>query len=174
MYKKIRQLLFTDDIKDAEKHFIEDHLGPMIQDFIYKAAVNALEMLFYGNVKNTRSSSSGNNFVSYTTYYKNDNSKTRAATSTNGTFITNYNDFCFASKAEAEDKISQLGDIIDSYGYARIADYFEICGEPINGNHTLNNYGWYNLQGTTFDRVYDENGELRWNAILPKARPLNK
>lgn len=74
-------------------------------------------------------------------------------------------DIILESKSEVEDVIDALGDLIDSYKVASIADLYDIVN--ITSDHTDNNYGWTSIHG--FDIVRDRDG---WLLRSPKAKPI--
>ena len=70
------------------------------------------------------------------------------------------------TRAEAEDVIARLDELVDLYGMASVADLYDLVG--ISGQYTDNKYGWTDVRNASHVRVRD--GYL---LKLPKARPLD-
>ncbi len=54
-------------------------------------------------------------------------------------------EFSFNTRADAVSVINSLQNQIVQYGYASVADYYDLIGEP--SAYTHGQYGWYNLSG---------------------------
>lgn len=65
-----------------------------------------------------------------------------------------YEDIVFDSKADAEEVITGLIDMIDAYGQATIVDLYDLAGIT-PPQYTLDNYGWTNLSSATSSHVRD-------------------
>lgn len=76
-----------------------------------------------------------------------------------------FDNIVYTSRAEAEDVLSHLVDLIMEYGEATVAAFYELS--RIESNYTDNNYGWTNLRDAYTDRV--RNGYI---IHFPRARPL--
>lgn len=70
------------------------------------------------------------------------------------------------SKTDAEGVINELGNIIDQYGEATVADVYELCG--IAAPYTYSRYGWRSAKGFYISRA--RNG---WKIIMPKLVDLS-
>ena len=60
-----------------------------------------------------------------------------------------------------------MEDIIERYGFVKVADYYDLAGVSID-NHCTNNYGWTDLRTASISRVRD-----RYVINLPKALPID-
>lgn len=80
-------------------------------------------------------------------------------------FESNKDDIILWSKVEAEDVINRMEKIIETYGFVRVADLYDLVG--ITCNYIDNNYGWTNIRGAEPVRVRDG-----YVLTLPKAVPL--
>ena len=80
-------------------------------------------------------------------------------------FESNKDDIILESRAEAEDVISSMEKIIETYGFVRVADLYDLVG--ITCNYTDNNYGWTNIRSAESVKVRDG-----YMLKLPKAEPL--
>ena len=80
-------------------------------------------------------------------------------------FESNKGDIILESRVEAEDVISRMKEIIETYGFVRVTDLYDLVG--ITGDYTDNKYGWTNIRGAEPVRVRDG-----YMLKLPKAVPL--
>jgi hypothetical protein len=71
----------------------------------------------------------------------------------------------FDSRGEAEDVLARLVDLIQEYGEATVAAFYELS--RIESTHADSNYGWTNLRDAYTDRV--RNGYI---IVFPQTRPL--
>ena len=55
------------------------------------------------------------------------------------------------TKEESNNVISEVKEIIDKYGFASVADLYEICG--VLANYTDNEYGWIDVSGAYSKKV---------------------
>jgi len=59
-------------------------------------------------------------------------------------------EYCL-SRQDAEKTLSAMQDIIDSYGFATVADFKDLTG--VQSTITDNRYGWTDLEGTTIKNI---------------------
>lgn len=71
----------------------------------------------------------------------------------------------FTSRGEAEDVLSHLVDLVEEYGEATVAAFYELSN--IESEHVDNNYGWTNLRD-----AYTERGRNCYIIRFPQPRPL--
>lgn len=67
--------------------------------------------------------------------------------------VRDYEDIVFDSKADAEEVITNLVELIDQYGQATVADLYDSSG--LTPEYTMDNYGWTNLSTATSRRDRD-------------------
>ena len=70
------------------------------------------------------------------------------------------------TRGEAEDVLSRMDELIDTYGVVSVADLYDLVG--ISCNYTDNKYGWTNLRNAEPVRVRDG-----YMLKLPKALPID-
>ena len=56
-------------------------------------------------------------------------------------------------RAEAEEVLDRMSEIIDTYGAVSVADLYDLV--DVSGTYTDNNYGWDNLRNAEAVRVRD-------------------
>jgi hypothetical protein len=77
-----------------------------------------------------------------------------------------FRDLIFETRADAEEVLSSLAELIDVYGQASIADLYSCC--DITAEFTEFRYGWTNIAGASVSRVRDG-----YVLNLPKAEVLD-
>lgn len=88
----------------------------------------------------------------YYNYYRDTDTKTGA--------------FIFESRGEAEEVLSRMNELIDTYGLVSVADAYDLCGTT--SVYTDNKRGWTNLDGAEVIRIRGGYYKL----CLPKALPI--
>ena len=157
----------SDDIADIKDYIIQDVLIPAAKKAIDDIVSNGISMLLYGETGRGRKSSLASR-VSYRSYYDDrDRSDPKdREKNVSRTRVREYDDIILETRAEAEEVISRLDELIEVYGIASVADLYELVG--ISGQHTDNKYGWTSVRDATHVRVRD--GYL---LKLPRVRPID-
>lgn len=75
----------------------------------------------------------------------------------------NFDEVVFNDRAEADLVLERLMDLIDSYGVATVADFYDLAG--ISTDYTDNNWGWERLGSAAIRRT-------RAGYILDLPRPI--
>lgn len=74
-------------------------------------------------------------------------------------------DILYATREGASQVLDRLDEIIDEYGYARVADLHELSG--VTTYYTSNAYGWSSTKGFEI-----KNAEGGYKLIVPQAVPI--
>lgn len=154
-FSNILDVLGADDIKN-------DVIIPSV-----KKAVSTIIKEGTDRALGTYSSTSqplGFGNVSYRNFYDVRSNPVRQQVDTKNKF--NYDNIVLGSRGEADLVLSQLDDIIASYGQASVMDLYELVG--VRAPFTADKYGWYNIASAGSKRVSD--GYL---LVLPPARPID-
>lgn len=156
-------MFMPEEVTDIKSHIIFEVLIPAAK----KAVSDGVNMMLFGETGNSRKSATSSK-VSYREYYGREEreverGRDRGRSRAGG---YSYDDIILESRAEANDVISRLDEIIDVYGMASVADLYDLVG--ITGQYTDNNYGWKDIGSASHVSVRD--GYL---LKLPIARPLN-
>lgn len=77
-----------------------------------------------------------------------------------------YDELAFSSREEADVVLDSLMDTIQTYGVARVSDFYDFIGQTCP--YTENNYGWKDL--STAKILPDRGGQ--WYIDFPKPRAL--
>lgn len=149
--------IVSEDARDIKSYLVKDIVIPTIK----KTITETVDMILYGGSSKSRSSIPFR--VSYRSYY--DEPRTRDARTPVPTAGYSYDDIIIGSRGEAEEVLSALNDMIDTYQIASVADLYDLVG--LTGNYTDNKYGWTNLSSADVIRVRDG-----YMLKLPKAMPI--
>lgn len=149
----------NDDLQDIKKYIVEDVLIPTIKKTITDVVKNSIDMFFYGEVSRSRSNSSR---ISYSSYYDRDR-ESRSRSRRNSLLI---DDIVLESRAEAEEVLDRLDEMIEEFGMASVLNLYDLIG--VTAPFTADKYGWTDIRNATAVRVRD--GYL---LKLPRVMPLD-
>lgn len=165
----ISQTFFGEDTKNVGTYILWDVLIPAAKDTIQEMVASGIQMLLFGESRgpsrsNRRDRERGRSTVSYGSYYRpssrNENPERRYGRSVRH----DVEEIIFERGDEAADVLATLEDMIDNYGQATIADYYDASGYP-DSNFTNNKYGWDDLSKTRCIHV-------RGGYIIDLPRPI--
>lgn len=160
---KLVDIFIAEDIKNVGSYILMDVIVPSLKRAITDVIKNGIDMLFYGSRGTTGRSSTASR-VSYTPYYERSRSRdiyTEPRTRSRQTF----DNLLLETRGEAEDVLSRMDELIETYGIVSVADLYELVG--VDGEYTDNDYGWTNIHNADVVRTRD--GYL---LSLPKAMPI--
>lgn len=158
--QKITNVFVPEDVDNVKSYIFEDIVVPAVKDIILDAV-----RAFLGVNGNSRGKSSSASKISYRKYY--DDRERRDRESSNRTRTGyEYDDIILDNRGEAEDVLSRMDELIDTYGVVSVADFYDLVG--ITGNYTDNKYGWSDIRNASVVRVREG-----YMIKLPKALPLN-
>ena len=159
---KLADTFISEDAAKVKSYVIGDVLIPAIKKAISDIVTNGIDMILYGETGHSKRSSSSR--ISYSKYYDDRRDDRRSSTSTSISRY-DYDDVIFETRDEAKEVLERMDELIDLYGVASIADFYDLAG--ITGNYTDNKYGWTNLASADVVRVRDG-----YTIKLPRVRPL--
>lgn len=153
----------SEDAASVKEYIIFDVLIPAAKNAISDMVTTGIQMMLYGEVRGTNKSKGSK--VSYSKYYddRRDRDYDRRSRTRSG---YDYDEIILESRAEAEEVLNSMDDLLDRYGLVSVADLYDLVG--ITGNYTDNKYGWTSLRHASVQRLRD--GYL---LKLPRAIPLD-
>lgn len=160
--QKLAGVFISEDAKNVKTYVFSDILVPAIKKAIVDIVTDGINMFFYGGTGRGRSSSSGSK-VSYRSYYDRKDDRYNDSRPKTG---YSYDEIILETRGEAEEVLSQLSDLIDTYRVATVADLYDLVG--ITHNYTDNKYGWTNIRNAEAQRCKDG-----YMLKLPKPIPIN-
>lgn len=158
---KITDIFISEDASNVKTYIFMDVLVPAIKKAISDIVTNGIEMMLYGETGRKKTSNASR--ISYRDYYKDDRYPKDRSSIKNG---YDYNDVILDNRGEAEDVLSRMDELIETYGLVSVADFYDLVG--ITGSWTDNNYGWTDIRSANVIRVRDG-----YMIKLPRALPLN-
>ena len=165
--KMIRDSFVPEDVENAGTYILSEMVVPGIRDGVFDILMGIIDY-WRGGVGGTSRRRSGNSQPSRIRSMYDYGSKFRGGVQEPREVRTSkycYDDIVVGSRAEAEEVLASLKDIIRVYSVARVADLFDLVG--VSGSYTDNNFGWTNLDNADYKRVSGG-----WLLIFPKAMPI--
>lgn len=160
---KLKSVFISEDAANVKSYILMDVLIPAFKKAVSDIVTNGIDMILYGEAgRNNRKSTAST--VSYRNYYDQRGSD-RYISSTRSNTGYSYDDIILESRGEAEEVLTRMDELIETYGIVSVADLYDLVG--ITGNYTDNNYGWTNIRNAEPVRVRDG-----YMLRLPKALPI--
>lgn len=162
---EIAKAFVAEDIRNVGSYIVMDVLIPAAKKALSDIVANGIDMLLYGESGRRGKSSSSTSYVSYRDYSNRDRDRRYGDASRTRSGYS-YDDVILETRAEANEVLDRMNEIIDSYGQVSVGDLYDLVG--ITGNYTDNNYGWTDLRSA--EPIMARGGG--WMIRLPKALPL--
>lgn len=161
-FQKVAGSIISEDAKSVKSYILMDVLVPAIKDAIEDIVTNGIRMLLRGDTSARR----GSGGVSHISYNKAYDKRDRSSLS-RPRGVMDFDDLILDTRAEAEDVLRALDELIDHYNIASVADMYEAAGIR-NFEYTAQNYGWTDIRRAEVVRV--RNGY--W-LKMPKVCPID-
>lgn len=168
--RKLTDIFVSDDSAKVKDYVIWDVLVPAVKKAISDIVTNGINMILYGDKGSVNSTPAGKvTYKNYNSIYGNTHaSSDRFSSGYNGAKrVFDYDTIEYSSRGEAEAVIMQMDELIETYGFVRVADYYELSGVT-KWDFTANNYGWANIRSAS--PVRTSGG---WIIRLPRAMPID-
>lgn len=160
---KFAEAFVAEDAKNVGSYVFTDVLIPAVKKLITDIVTDGINMILYGGTSKVNRNSNAS-YVSYRQYSdRRDDSRSSASVARNG---YSHDDIVLESRGEAEEVLSRMDELIDTYGMVSVADMYDLVGKSCN--YTDNKYGWTNIRNAEPVRVRDG-----YMLKLPKALPIN-
>ena len=151
-------MIINEDTPNIKEFIIMDVVIPTVK----KTISDIVDMLLFGGSRgNRRTTNAG--YVSYDRFSDRRDDRRSSVTQTRTGY--SYNDITLDNRAEAEEVLTRMDELMATYGIVRVADLYDLVG--ISCNYTDNDYGWTNIRNARVVRVH--NG---YKIELPKALPI--
>ena len=170
--KKLAESFIQNDVENVKSYVIDDVVIPGIKRAILDAICNSVSMLFYGDTRGSYFDDSPRrrSYRSYSSMYEPRQRRERRAVEEPARRYSDLDatdEIEYETKGSADDVIKELNEIIDVYGLASVADFYE--ASRCSCDHVCNNYGWTNIDGAVAHMK--PNG--KWMLIMPKSMPID-
>lgn len=165
--RKFTDIFISEDANNVKSYIIMDVLVPAIKNTILDIITDSAKMIFGGSDRSRGNYSSSK--VSYRNFYDRHDDRRPSDISRVRTRYS-YDDIVISSRAEAEDVLDRMHELISSYGIVSVADFYDLVG--VKSEYTDEKYGWTNLGRAGIERVRDGSG-YGYLIRLPKALPID-
>jgi hypothetical protein len=163
--RKVTDVFIAEDVTNVKSYILMDVLVPAIKKALLDVITNGADMILYGGTGKSGKRHTADR-ISYTRYSDKSRDRDRDYTAARGRNGYDYDDIVLETRGDAERVLSQLNDLIDTYGYASIADMYDLVGEDCPYTH--HKYGWTNIRNAEAVRVRDG-----YMLKMPKALHLD-
>ena len=165
--KRIKDDFISEDAKNIKSFIFGDVLLPAMKKAIHDIFTEGIDIILYGESRGNRRSAADR--VSYRSYYDSGYSNygrysTRQADRRPSMY--EYDDIILNSRAEAEEVLDRLDELIAQYGLISVADLYDLVG--ISGDPTNNGYGWTSIRNAKVTRVREG-----YMIEMPKPMPID-
>ena len=162
---KFTQEFISEDAKNVKSYVFGEVLIPAIKKAISDIVTDGIDIILYGESRRGNRRSSADR-VSYRNYYDRDTRASRMLDRGVSYGGYSYDDIILSSRGEAEDVLTRMDELMDSYGLVRVADLYDLVG--VTGNYTDNKYGWTNIRNAEIVRTRDG-----YAIKMPRAVPID-
>lgn len=160
---KITDIFISEDAANVKSYIVMDVLVPAVKKAISDIVRDGIDMILYGESRG-RKSSSASGYVSYRDYSRSEDRDRFRDSRSRSSYA--HDDIILDSRGEAEEVLTRMDELIDTYGNVSVADLYDLVGK--SSEYTDNKYGWTNIRNAEPIRV--RNGYM---LKLPKALPIN-
>lgn len=157
--RKFFSNIVAEEGADLKNYIVKDIVIPSVK----KAISDTIDMMLYGDSR--RSSRANASKISYRSYYDRSYDDPRSRNDSFARSGYSFDDIILESRGDAEQVISQMEDLIDTYGMVSVADLYDLIG--ISCDYTANKYGWTNVRNAEVVRTRDG-----YMLKMPKALPI--
>lgn len=170
--KRFREMFLGDDSQGVVEYVFADVLVPALKDMVTDAVSQGMERMIFGETRanNRRSKPSGGgafgspNRVAYDRYSSNNQRRDERPSGRKRGH--DFDHVILSSRAEAQDVINSLADIIDKYEAVSVKDLYEMVGETYH--FTDEKWGWVSMEGAMVRRV-----SIGYLLDMPKPEPID-
>ena len=146
--------LFGDDLKSVGSYLFWDIAIPAFKNMVYEMIVGGTERTLFSRGDAPSYQRPTSRYTSYNRVYQ---SKTYGTTPGSQRTISAtkgvYQPVVLDSKSEADSVVTELANIVDTYGSASVGDLYGMVG--ISADYPVEDRGWNNLTSAQVTRVRD-------------------
>lgn len=164
--RKFTDIFVAEDVGEVKTYLVRDLLIPSIKNTILDLIIEGATIIFKG--ESGRSKKRPNSeYVSYRSYSEKDYRDDRYRSETRSRSSYGFDDIILESRGEAEEVLTRMDELIETYGFVTVADLYDLVGKSCS--YTDNKYGWTNLRNAETVRVRGGDYMLR----LPRASTID-
>lgn len=164
---KLADVFISEDARNVKSYVLMDVLVPAIKKAISDIVTDGIDMILYGTTGKSGRRRSTAEKISYRSYYDRRDDDRRSTSDSHTKTRYSYDEVILDSRGEAENVLTRMGELIDTYGVVSVADFYDMVG--INGDYTDNKYGWNSIRNAEVVRVTGGGYMIR----LPRAMAID-
>ena len=162
---KLASIFIPEDVDDVKEYIVKDLVIPTIKSTF----LDAMEIFINGGSSGRSRSRYGGSRVSYSGYYKEkERRRERDREDRSYNRLHEFDDIIVETRAEAEEILDCMYDLLDDYQIVRVADLYDMAGVT-DKSHTSYRYGWTSLDQAHIARASGGGFIIR----MPNARPID-
>ena len=164
--KRFMESIGVEDGRTVGDYLIWDVIVPAMKDTISEVFKKGIDAFLYGGPQPGRNVErrGRTSRVSYNSYYD-ERGRSSRRYSYNPRAVNDFREFAFDDRRDAELVLSEMCEIIDTYGFCKVSDFYSLVGET-ERDFTDHGYGWDHLGSARVER-----GRDGWIIDLP--RPIS-
>lgn len=150
--RKVADAIISEDASNVGSYIVMDVIVPAIKDVISNIVKDGIDMLLFGGTSRRGSDRRKTNaeYVSYNRFSDRRDDRRYESRSTVASRY-NFDDITIESKAEADEVLERMDELLDTYGMVTVADLCDLVG--ISCEYTDNKYGWTSLRNAKVVRL---------------------
>ncbi len=167
--KQFKETFISGSAKSAGHYVVFGVLIPAAKDAIADAGRSYIDRIMFGESRGRRGPSAGaQGYISYNRMSTTDRPPmpSRTSLSKRARAQHDFDEIVLPSRAEAEEVIDSLCQLVTQYEVASVADLYTLVG--LASSHTDHKWGWTNMQGATVSRIRGS-----YLLDLPEPEPLD-
>ena len=158
--RKLTDIFVSEDAANVKSYILMDVLIPSVKKAISDIVTNGIDMILYGGSGQTKKLSLSSK-ISYRNFYERDDERYRESRKAKNGY--SYDEIVLETRGEAEEVLTRMDELIETYGMVSVADLYDLVG--ITCNYTDNKYGWTSVRNAEPVRTRD-------GYVLKLSRPI--
>ena len=163
---KFKDIFISEDARNVKSYIFMDVLIPAAKKAISDIVTNGIDMILYGETGRSKKNSVAGG-ISYRSYYDRKDEERRYGSTRQARTRYSYDELTFESRGEAEEILERMDELIATYDFVTVADYYDLAG--VTCEYTDNKYGWKDIRGADIRRDRDGGYTIK----LPSVRPID-
>lgn len=149
--RKVADVFISEDAANVKSYIVMDVIVPAIKDVLSNVVKDSIDMILFGGTR--RGSDRRKSNAEYVSYNRFSDRRDDRRHDTRSTIASRYNfdDITLESKAEADEVLERMDELLDTYGMVTVADLCDLVG--ISCEYTDNKYGWTSLRNARVVRL---------------------
>jgi hypothetical protein len=162
--ERIKANFTEEDGQSAGQFVLFEVLIPAAKKMLSDAVSQGIDRVLFGESRPRHSERPG--YTNYSKMHHGSRSEGYRDISRRSRSSRDLDDVVLSSRTEAQDVLDRLGDLIDQFEVATVADLYDLLG--VSGSFTDNKWGWYDLRDARIRAIRD--GYL---IVLPRTEPID-